>query len=313
MLRRHGAARRSCSRSAPTTPAARSSACSGRASSARCGARRSSSTTACARCCTARCCRVPTSARRAARRHARRARRRATRPASIAGTTSAGRMASRDADARWTAREMQRACERYTRNLPRAAAHARRRRLADERPRAAADAARSGFDYCSDGRGTHPHLPVCNAEPIRCPQFPTTLPTLDELIGLDGIDRGERRRAPARAHARPAARRARCSRCTRSSRACAWRRHSSSCCGMESAGLEARVDARAAGHVGADGAAALRGGPGTVAGRTGTLLVQGEEFLGDVDLGQMAWQFPRKGSAPPVLSRREARSRTAGV
>jgi peptidoglycan/xylan/chitin deacetylase (PgdA/CDA1 family) len=43
-----------------------------------------------------------------------------------------------------------------------------------------------GFDYCSDGRGTHPHLPVWNAELIRCPQLPTTLPTLDELIGIDG-------------------------------------------------------------------------------------------------------------------------------
>ena len=46
---------------------------------------------------------------------------------------------------------------------------------------------RLGFDYCSDGRGTHPHLPVWNAELIRCPQLPTTLPTLDELIGRDGI------------------------------------------------------------------------------------------------------------------------------
>src|SRR4029077_17209528 len=46
---------------------------------------------------------------------------------------------------------------------------------------------RMGFDYSSDGRGTCPHLPVWNAELIRCPQFPTTLPTLDELIGRDGI------------------------------------------------------------------------------------------------------------------------------
>jgi peptidoglycan/xylan/chitin deacetylase (PgdA/CDA1 family) len=44
----------------------------------------------------------------------------------------------------------------------------------------------AGFEYCSDGRGTHPHLPVWNGELIRCPQLPTTLPTLDELIGLDG-------------------------------------------------------------------------------------------------------------------------------
>ena len=46
-----------------------------------------------------------------------------------------------------------------------------------------------GFDYCSDGRGNlpgvTPHFPVINAEIIDCPQLPTTLPTLDELIGLD--------------------------------------------------------------------------------------------------------------------------------
>jgi len=41
---------------------------------------------------------------------------------------------------------------------------------------------RLGFDYASDGRGSSPHLPVWNAELIRCPQFPTTLPTLDELV-----------------------------------------------------------------------------------------------------------------------------------
>ena len=46
-----------------------------------------------------------------------------------------------------------------------------------------------GFDYCSDGRAllpaAAPHFPVVNAEIIDCPQLPTTLPTLDELIGLD--------------------------------------------------------------------------------------------------------------------------------
>lgn len=46
---------------------------------------------------------------------------------------------------------------------------------------------RLGFDYASDCRGRHPFLPVWNAEPIHCPQFPTTLPTLDELIGCDGL------------------------------------------------------------------------------------------------------------------------------
>jgi len=86
----------------------------------------------------------------------------------------------------WTYNEMHRACERYTdvfREPPRTHGAAgwqmnvHALRLTQ----------RFGFDYCSDGRGTHPYLPIVNAEPIRCPQFPTTLPTLDELIGAGGI------------------------------------------------------------------------------------------------------------------------------
>jgi undecaprenyl phosphate-alpha-L-ara4FN deformylase len=45
-----------------------------------------------------------------------------------------------------------------------------------------------GFRYASDTRGTHPFIPVIRAEIVACPQFPTTLPTLDEMIGLDGVD-----------------------------------------------------------------------------------------------------------------------------
>jgi undecaprenyl phosphate-alpha-L-ara4FN deformylase len=44
-----------------------------------------------------------------------------------------------------------------------------------------------GFRYASDTRGSHPFIPVIRAEIVACPQFPTTLPTLDELIGLNGI------------------------------------------------------------------------------------------------------------------------------
>jgi peptidoglycan/xylan/chitin deacetylase (PgdA/CDA1 family) len=44
-----------------------------------------------------------------------------------------------------------------------------------------------GFRYASDTRGTHPFIPVIRAEIVGCPQFPTTLPTLDEMIGLDGV------------------------------------------------------------------------------------------------------------------------------
>ncbi|HET8551010.1 MAG TPA: polysaccharide deacetylase family protein [Gammaproteobacteria bacterium] len=44
-----------------------------------------------------------------------------------------------------------------------------------------------GFDYASDTRGTHPFIPVVDGRRFRCPQLPTTLPTLDELVGRDGI------------------------------------------------------------------------------------------------------------------------------
>jgi peptidoglycan/xylan/chitin deacetylase (PgdA/CDA1 family) len=46
-----------------------------------------------------------------------------------------------------------------------------------------------GFRYASDTRGTHPFVPVCDETPVPCPQLPTTLPTLDELIGRDDITR----------------------------------------------------------------------------------------------------------------------------
>jgi peptidoglycan/xylan/chitin deacetylase (PgdA/CDA1 family) len=47
---------------------------------------------------------------------------------------------------------------------------------------------RLGFAWCSDGRGHAPHLPVGNAELVRCPQIPTTLPLLDECLAQPGVD-----------------------------------------------------------------------------------------------------------------------------
>jgi undecaprenyl phosphate-alpha-L-ara4FN deformylase len=47
--------------------------------------------------------------------------------------------------------------------------------------------AKLGFDYCSDGRGHSPYLPQIGNQVIQCPQLPTTLPTLDELIGIGDI------------------------------------------------------------------------------------------------------------------------------
>jgi len=46
---------------------------------------------------------------------------------------------------------------------------------------------RLGYRWASDCRGTHPFVPVWNAEVVLCPQLPTTLPTLDELIGTGDL------------------------------------------------------------------------------------------------------------------------------
>jgi peptidoglycan/xylan/chitin deacetylase (PgdA/CDA1 family) len=48
-----------------------------------------------------------------------------------------------------------------------------------------------GLDYCSDTRGAAPFLPVLDDGTTACPQLPTTLPTLDELIGVAGHDASE--------------------------------------------------------------------------------------------------------------------------
>jgi undecaprenyl phosphate-alpha-L-ara4FN deformylase len=44
----------------------------------------------------------------------------------------------------------------------------------------------NGLEYCSDTRGTHPFMPEIPSGSRACPQIPTTLPTLDELIGVNG-------------------------------------------------------------------------------------------------------------------------------
>ncbi|HWR81223.1 MAG TPA: polysaccharide deacetylase family protein [Pseudomonas sp.] len=44
---------------------------------------------------------------------------------------------------------------------------------------------RLGFDYASDCRGSYPFIPVIDGEIVACPQLPTTLPTLDEILTLE--------------------------------------------------------------------------------------------------------------------------------
>ncbi|MDE3011424.1 MAG: 4-deoxy-4-formamido-L-arabinose-phosphoundecaprenol deformylase, partial [Pseudomonadota bacterium] len=86
----------------------------------------------------------------------------------------------------WTRHEMDAAARRFTEIFGRAApthgaagwqmnAHALRW-LQD-----------AGIRYASDCRGQQPFLPVVRGEALSCVQLPTTLPTLDELIGLDGL------------------------------------------------------------------------------------------------------------------------------
>jgi peptidoglycan/xylan/chitin deacetylase (PgdA/CDA1 family) len=91
-----------------------------------------------------------------------------------------------EADARWTERQMLLARERF-------------QEIFGEPARAHGAAGwqtnlhalrltqRLGFDYCSDTRGSCPFIPVWRAEICACPQLPTTLPTLDELIGTSGL------------------------------------------------------------------------------------------------------------------------------
>src|SRR6185369_2039585 len=90
------------------------------------------------------------------------------------------------ADAAWTAREMQLAGDRYA-DIFGARAHVHGAAGWQMNRHAYRLTQQMGFNYCSDTRGTHPFIPIYNAEIIACPQLPTTLPTLDELLGIDGL------------------------------------------------------------------------------------------------------------------------------
>ena len=91
------------------------------------------------------------------------------------------------ADAAWTRREFVRALEAFQGVFgTRAAAHA----AAGWQLNAGVLALEHefGLDYASDARGTGPFWPTMGGVAGRCLQLPTTLPTFDELIGVDGMD-----------------------------------------------------------------------------------------------------------------------------
>ena len=186
------------------------------------------------------------------------------------------------ANAAWTHAEMQRACDRYT-TIFGTAPLAHGAAGWQMNVHALRLTQRMGLEYCSDGRGSYPFLPVWNGELIRCPQLPTTLPTLDELIGREGITEEnvaahllEKTREPARAghvftlHAElegmrlgPAFEQL----------LLGWKAQGWTLVSMRTLleTLQPLALPRCEVY------------PGVIEGRTGTLLVQGEEFLGDVD------------------------------
>jgi undecaprenyl phosphate-alpha-L-ara4FN deformylase len=85
------------------------------------------------------------------------------------------------ADEAWTRAEMQRACERFETVFGAPALVRGAPGWQMSRP-AYRYTQRLGFRHCSDARGTGPFIPVVNGEIAACPQLPTTLPTLDELL-----------------------------------------------------------------------------------------------------------------------------------
>jgi len=91
------------------------------------------------------------------------------------------------ADADWTAREFERARVRFAEifGAP-AEVHGAAGWQMNAHAFRLLDAAR--LRYASDTRGTQPFLPVVEGERLRCAQLPTTLPTLDELLGTKGLD-----------------------------------------------------------------------------------------------------------------------------
>jgi len=95
----------------------------------------------------------------------------------------------RTRDARWTARQMQKSHDRFTRifgtpPVTHGAAGWQMNEAAFEQIDA------WGMKYASDGRGHSPYRPVVAGRTLNHVQMPTTLPTLDEVLGVDGVDTG---------------------------------------------------------------------------------------------------------------------------
>lgn len=145
---------------------------------------------------------------------------------------------------------------------------------------------RLGFAYASDTRGRHPFVPVWNGEIVRCPQIPTTLPTLDELAdNPQSAAQALRAKLLALTAAPPAAGHVFSLRAAPAVRQqlelieallSGWREQ-----GYEVGSIHALADGLVVDKLPRHEVVI-----GTVPGRSGTLLLQGEEFLS-------AWRNPR--------------------
>jgi len=90
------------------------------------------------------------------------------------------------ADDAWTERELRKAADRFAEVFG-AAALTHGAAGWQMNNHAVALTESMGFRYSSDSRGYSPFLPQVDGRVIRCPQLPGTLPTLDELLGVNDV------------------------------------------------------------------------------------------------------------------------------
>lgn len=90
-------------------------------------------------------------------------------------------------DKAWTQREMQKACDAF-RDALQTEAQTIGAAGWQLNPEVIALEEHMGFKYASDVRGKAPFFPKMESVSSGCMQLPTTLPTLDEIIGSNGID-----------------------------------------------------------------------------------------------------------------------------
>ena len=89
-----------------------------------------------------------------------------------------------DADNAWSKTQIEQAEKRFSELLSiRANAHAAAGWRSNRH--ALRLTQRLGYAYASDCHGNHPFIPVIDGEIAACPQLPTTLPTLDEIMTLE--------------------------------------------------------------------------------------------------------------------------------